>query len=181
MTEENNFVNDLDVKTEDFEFDYIKGDDTDFAVEGRDSRTTWITVETVLGCKSRVKGSFRRMTDYSDRIQLVTIKEEIHPEDIVCKLEEADDEVKANEGCINGHIDDFFVDNFGLEQRPRQKARSRHRLYERHTQKCICRFRIRSLLTNWGTPKNQHYPECLVEAKNFYYPTTRKKIYSVAV
>ena len=88
------------------------------------------------------------MTDYSDRIQLVTIKEEIHPEDIVCKLEEADDEVKANEGCINGHIDDFFVDNFGLEQRPRQKARSRHRLYERHTHKCICRFRICSLLTN---------------------------------
>ena len=40
MTEENNFGNDLDVKTEDFEFEYIKGDDTDFQVEGRDPRTT---------------------------------------------------------------------------------------------------------------------------------------------
>ena len=41
MTEQSDFVNDLDVKTEDFEFEYIKGDDTDFDVEGRDSRTTF--------------------------------------------------------------------------------------------------------------------------------------------
>ena len=40
MTEEINFGNDLDVKTEDFEFDYIKGDDSDFQVEGRDPRMT---------------------------------------------------------------------------------------------------------------------------------------------
>ena len=39
MTEQSDFVNDLDVKTEDFEFEYIKGDDTVFDVEGRDSRT----------------------------------------------------------------------------------------------------------------------------------------------
>ena len=38
MTEEINFGNDLDVKTEDFEFDYIKGDDSDFQVEGKDPR-----------------------------------------------------------------------------------------------------------------------------------------------
>ena len=40
MTEEINFGNDLDVKTEDFEFDYTKGDDSDFQVEGRDPRMT---------------------------------------------------------------------------------------------------------------------------------------------
>ena len=131
MTEKNDFLNDLDVKTEDFEFEYIKGDDTDFEVEARDSMTAETFV--LISRESHVQGSFKRMTDYSDRIQLVTIKEEIHTEDFVCKLEEADDETKTTEECENGHIDDFFVDNFGFSQRPRQKARSRHRLYERHT------------------------------------------------
>merc|ERR1719394_118384 len=98
MTEEINFGNDLDVKTEDFEFDYIKGDDSDFQVEA----------------------SFRRMTDYCDRIQLVKITDDLNSKDFVCKMEESEDEIKTNE-----EIDDFFVYNFGLDQRPRQKARSR--------------------------------------------------------
>ena len=124
MTEEINFGNDLDVKTEDFEFEYIKGDDTDFQVEGRDPRTTPRTIPfigLVLACESLVQASFRRMADYCDRIQLVKITEELNSEDFVCKMEETEDEMKTNDDS-----DDFFVYNCGLDQRPRQKARSRN-------------------------------------------------------
>ena len=61
------------------------------------------------------------MTDYCDRIQLVKITDD--SEDFVCKMEEAEDEMKTND-----EMDDFFVYNFGLDQRPRPKARSRNRL-----------------------------------------------------
>ena len=78
-------------------------------------------------CESLVQASFRRMSDYCDRIQLVKITEELNSEDFVCKMEEAEDEMKTND-----EMDEFFVYNFGLDQRPRQKARSRNRLNKNH-------------------------------------------------
>ena len=84
--------------------------------------------------ESHVRGSFGITTDYCDRIQLVKVKEETNSEDIICKLEEAEDELKENEGNEDSRSDemdpdDFFVYNFGNDQRPRQKARSRQMLY----------------------------------------------------
>ena len=81
----------------------------------------------VHACESVFQASFRRMADYCDRIQLVKITDELNSKDFVCKMEEAEDEIKTNE-----EMDDFFVYNFGLDQRPRQKARSRNRLYKNH-------------------------------------------------
>ena len=62
------------------------------------------------------------------------VKEETNTEDIICKLEEAEDELKEHEGNEDSRSDemgsdDFFVYNFGNDQRPRQKARSRQMLY----------------------------------------------------
>ena len=55
-------------------------------------------------CESLVQASFRRMSDYCDRIQLVKITQDksLNSEDSVCKMEEAEDEMKTND-----ELDDF--------------------------------------------------------------------------
>ena len=51
----------------------------------------------VHACESVFQACFRRMADYCDRIQLVKITDELNSKDFVCKMEEAEDEIKTNE------------------------------------------------------------------------------------